>query len=240
MIFLLCSISIILLTWQLRSTSPEAGVYSKEIVYDRLAYNGPFVFDDNFSFPQPKVMRSLKTIQESLWMRDLRMYLDSLKLPVGQIFLLTSNIKYVDVLLNWLISACVRNNIPTQNILIISLDYNVHMILQRRKFNSILIIPNSILSPKFKFSQPFEMVMMLRLTLMRIINHFGFNVAMLDTDAIMLKDPRPLFDALPSMDIIGSLGTIPADLFAEWNVTICIGMVLVKSTERTGNIFTAM
>ena len=72
--------------------------------------------------------------------------------------------------------------------------------------------------------------MMLRLTIMRIINHFGFNVAMFDTDAVMLI----IFDTLGTKDIIGSIGTIPDDLFKEWKVTICIGVVLVKSSERTG------
>ena len=191
-----------------------------------------FTFRNNFSFPQPKVMKPLQMIEQATWMQDLHRYLDSLK--IKQMYLLTSNIKYIDVLLNWLISAVVRNNIPIQDILILSLDQKIHNILKGKKFCSIYVPPSSLFSPKYKFSKPFEMVMMLRLSLMRIINHFGFDVAMFDTDAIMLKDPKPLFDELHSEDIVGSLGTIPDDLFAEWKVTICIGVVIVKNSEKTG------
>ena len=88
--------------------------------------------------------------------------------------------------------------------------------------------------PNFNFSAPFERVMMLRLSLMRIISHFGFNVAMIDTDAIMLRNPEPLFDAQEGMDIVGSMGTIPKDLMDEWPMTICIGVVLIRSSEKTG------
>lgn len=196
--------------------------------------NELLIFQKNFSFPQPRVMRSLDEIKSSKWVHHLRQYLRSLKKPVKQIYLLTSNIKYVDVLLNWLISAVLRSKIPMEHILILSMDDNVHMLLKMRNFSSVLIKPSFLFPQNITFAKPFEMVMMLRLTVMRIINHFGFNVVMYDTDAIMLKDPQSVFDSLHDQDMIGTLGTIPDDLFAEWGVTICIGVVMVKSSMRMG------
>lgn len=193
-----------------------------------------FVFNEDFHFPQPQVMKPLEEIRDLPWMHSLHAYLQSLGNNMQQVNLLTSNFKYVDVLLNWLISAVVRSGIPIKSILVLSMDSATHGIMERKGFCSILITPSTLFSPRIKFSSPFEGVMMLRLTLMRIINHFGFDVAIYDTDAIMLRDPQEVFDSMSDADIIGSVGTIPQDLFKEWRVTICIGVVMVKSTFRTG------
>lgn len=196
----------------------------------------PFVFRQDFSFPQPRVMKSLEEIKVGSWMQHLHLYLSSFDRPAAakQLYLLTSNHKYLDVLLNWLISAVVRSKVPIHSILTVSMDVTTHQTLRTRGFHSILITPAHLFSHSANFSVPFEHVMMLRLSLLRIINHFGFDVVMVDTDAIMLKDPQELLDAHSDADIVGSVGTIPEDLFMMWNVTICIGFVLVRSSERTG------
>lgn len=195
-----------------------------------------FVFREDFFFPQPRVMKELERIKKTSWMRNLHHYLCSLEQDTKQIYLLTSNYEYLDVLLNWLISAVVRSNVTIGNILTISMDYSTHSTLQAKGFSSVLVTPSSLFISNINFSAPFERVMMLRLSLMRVISHFGFNVAMIDTDAIMLRDPQPLFDAQEGIGIVGSMGTIPKDLMAEWPMTICIGVVLVRSSERTGKI----
>ena len=193
------------------------------------------VFKREFYFPQPRVMKSVREIEDSPWLLMLRRYLDLPNRSLDYVYLLTSNFKYIDVLLNWLISAVVRSNVSVHDILIISMDYSTHELLTKKKFHSIFVSPSFIFSHTFNFSQPFDEVMMLRLALMRIINHLGVSVAMFDTDAIMLKNPNLLFARQADADIIGSVGTIPDDLFEEWGVTICIGMVLVKSSEKTGS-----
>lgn len=192
------------------------------------------VFREDFSFPQPRVTKELGHIRKTSWIRHLRHYLNSIGHDTKQIYLLTSNYQYLDVLLNWLISAVVRSNVTIQSVLTISMDYSTHSILQAKGFPSVFVAPSNLFIPNFNFSAPFERVMMLRLTLMRIISHFGFDVAMIDTDAIMLKNPQTLFDAQMGIDIIGSMGTIPEDLLSEWPMTICIGVVLVRSSEETG------
>ena len=178
-------------------------------------------------------MKSLQQIDSSQWICNLRQYLSDFRSdkPVA---LVTSNSKYTDILLNWLISATVRSKIPLQTILVISMEEKLHKMLVGRGIPSVFISPSMLFLHEATFSEMFEQVMMLRLTVMRIINHFGFDVAMYDTDAVILKDPQPLYDQLPNDDIIGSVGKIPEELVAEWGVTICIGVVLVKSSVRTG------
>lgn len=195
-----------------------------------------FPFQSDFSFPQPNVMRTLDDISRASWVTDLRYYLSTYNYS-REISLVTSNSKYTDVLLNWLISATVKSGIPVKSILIISLDKTIHRLLLAKQFCSIFIPPRSLLDASANFSQPFEHIMMARLAIMRIVNHFGYDFVMYDSDAVILKDPQPLYDTLPYEDIIGSVGKIPYDLAAEWGITICIGVVLVRSSPKTGECF---
>lgn len=192
-----------------------------------------FPFRSDFSFPQPKVMRSLEYISRASWVTDLRYYLSTYNYS-REISLVTSNFKYTDVLLNWLIAATVKSEIPIKSILVISLDATIHRLMLAKQFRSILVPPWTLIVKGVNFSQPFEEVMMTRLAVMRIINHFGYDFVMYDSDAVILKDPQPLYDALPHEDIIGSVGKIPYDLAAAWGITICIGVVLVRSSPKTG------
>ena len=192
-----------------------------------------FAIRQDFSFPEPKAVRPIVEVQRMEWFRMLRRHLSIIP-PNSQITLATSNLRYLDVLLNWLISATVRSGIPLVSILIISLDRRVHELLRRKGITSVYILPDALVNPKAAFHEPFEKVMMTRLAVMRILNHWGFDVANYDTDAIILKDPQPLYDGLRGYDIVGSVGKYPYDLADVWGITICIGVVLMRSSEHTG------
>ena len=191
-----------------------------------------FPFQTKFSFPQPLAVKHREHIAQAQWVQDLRRLLSNVK--SRQVSLVTSNIQYTDILLNWLISATVRSGVPLGSIIVVSLDRSLHQLLQKKAIPSLYLPPFSLLNPNAYFSVPFERVMMIRLTVMRIINHFGFDVANYDTDAIILRDPRPLYVSLAKYDIIGSVGKIPEDLVNEWGITICIGVVVIRASQRTG------
>ena len=215
------------------------GLGLEQSIHDRDRFNAAielatrFPFRSDFSFPQPKIMRTLDDIGRAPWVTDLRHYLRNYN-SSREISLVTSNSKYTDVLLNWMISATVKSGIPAKSILIISLDRAIHRLMLAKQFCSILVPPRTLIDRSVTFSEPFEEVMMTRLAVMRIINHFGYGFVMYDSDAVILKDPQPLYDAIPHEDIIGSVGKIPYDLAAEWGITICIGVVLVRSSPKTG------
>ncbi len=192
-----------------------------------------FPFKSDFSFPQPRVMKPLTEIDSSKFLHDLRKFLLGYKSD-KPLALITSNEKYVDVLLNWLICATVRSGLPLDSIVVFSLDTKIHALLTKRGIPSILTFPSELIRQDFNFNTTFEEIMMVRLAVMRMVSHFGFDVVMYDTDAIILKDPQPLYDHLHSDDIIGSVGRIPYDLLAEWGITICIGVVLIRSSPSIG------
>ena len=194
---------------------------------------GKFRIRQNFSFPEPQAVRPIEEIMKMEWFHMLTRYLKTLP-PNSQITLATSNSRYLDVLLNWLISATVRSGIPLTSILIISLDRHVHDLLQRKHIASLYILPEALVDPSASFQEPFEKVMMTRLAVLRILSHWGFDIANYDTDAIILKDPQPLYNGLRDYDIVGSVGKYPYDLTDMWGITICIGVVLIRSSERIG------
>ena len=78
------------------------------------------------------------------------------------------------------------------------------------------------------------MVMVMRLTVMRLLNHWGYDAANYDTDALILKNPEQLFyDDLESSDLIGSRGysSVVKDVLG---LALCAGVFMIKSTLGAG------
>lgn len=199
---------------------------------DSLHLRQLFPLRPGFSFPQPAVTLPPSEVDNATWMADLRRYLSSLS--GRRVNMVTSNIQYQDVLLNWLISAIVRSTLPLRSVLVICMDRPLHILLSYRGIASVYIPTHELLLKEANFTTGFQRVMMLRLAVMRLLNHWGYDAHNYDTDAVLLRDPQPLYDGLGSSDIIGSVGRIPDDLMAEWGITICIGVVIIRSNERTG------
>ena len=191
-----------------------------------------------FSLPVPFATLPLGRILQTQWMKELRDYLGSLKPHSGPITLVSSDYKYREVLLNWLISALVRVDTPLSNVLVLSLDPSLHTLLRGRGFACIHIPPESLcpaLTANLTSHVAFKQVHVLRLTVMRFLNHWGFDVANYDTDAIIMKNPEPLYyQKYGGSDFIGSYGHFPHEMQREWGLAVCIGVVMIKSTIHTG------
>ena len=185
-----------------------------------------------FHMPCPCVYRSINEIVTAIWMKPLLRILSSFQ--GNQVTLVIANDAYRDVLLNWLISALIMSHPPIDNILVVCLDTKLYNLLQSRDIPSILAPFSSVLNTKHHFRRYFELIMMMRLGFMCIINRLGYDCAMYDIDAIILKNPQPLYDKWDSMDIVGSRGELPRELWRRWGVSICIGAVFIRSNARTG------
>ena len=188
--------------------------------------------DIDFHMPCRKVYRPVKEIVTASWMKPLLRILSSFE--GKQVTLVIANKAYQDVLLNWLISARVKCNPPIENIIVVCLDGDLYKLLQSRNIPSIVAQFGTVLSTNYRFRRFFELIMMIRLAFMRLINRLGYDCAMYDIDAIILKNPQPLYDKYADVDIIGSRGELPRSLLRRWHVTICIGAVFIRSNTRTG------
>ena len=188
--------------------------------------------DTNFHMPCPKVYKPVKEIVVASWMKPLLQILSSFE--GNQVTLVIANNAYRDVLLNWLISAQLVSKPPLENIIVVSLDHDLYSLLHSRDIPSIQAPFSTVLNTKHRFRRFFELIMMMRLGFMRLINRLGYDCAMYDIDAIILKNPQPLYDKWADVDIIGSRGQLPRELWRRWGVTICIGAVFIRSNSRTG------
>ena len=203
---------------------------------------GTFELRKPFSLPVPFATLPLDQILHTGWLQALKDFLHTLKPDSGPVSIVSSDYKYSEVLLNWLISALVQVDRPVSNVLVLSLDSSLHALLQRRGFACIHVPPEQLLRSvvinrlALTGHVAFTQVHILRLTVMRLVNHWGFDVANYDTDAIILKNPEPLYyKQYMSSDFIGSYGHFPQGMQREWGIALCIGVVMTKSSKQTGN-----
>ena len=141
-----------------------------------------------------------------------------------------SNSAYKEVLLNWLISAAFIAAISLEQILVVALDNPLWRLMHDRGFQSVFVPPSSLTRDTTLFGQ----IMFTRLSVMRLLNHWEFDVAMIDTDALLLKDPWPLFEQFPDSDIVASQGKFPSELSSQWGTALCVGVILIRSSNQTG------
>ena len=195
-----------------------------------------------FSLPVPFATLPLDQILHTEWLQVLKYFLSTLKPDSGPIAIVSSDYKYSEVLLNWLISALVQVDRPLSNVLVLSLDSSLHALLQGKGFACIHVPPEQLLQPAVLqiitlTNHIATQVYILRLTVMRLINHWGFDIANYDTDAIILKNPEPLYyEQYRDSDFIGSYGHFPLDIKQEWGIAVCTGAVMIRSSIRTGNL----
>ena len=75
---------------------------------------------------------------------------------------------------------------------------------------------------------------------MRILNHWGYDVANYDSDALILKNPEPRYNELRDCHLIGSVGHFPQKMNKEWGTAICIGVVMIRASPVTGKSLTGL
>ena len=206
------------------------------LVYEEEGYMRPELMtratDTDYHMPCPGVYRPTNEIATAVWMKPLLRILSSFE--GRQVALVIADDAYRDVLLNWLISARIVSLPPLENIVVVCLDQKLYSLLQLKEIPSIIAPFNSVLNTKHHFRRSFELIMMMRLGFMRIINRLGYDCAMYDIDAIILRNPQPLYDMWDGVDIVGSRGELPKELWRRWGVAICIGAVFIRSNTRTG------
>ena len=167
------------------------------------------------------------------WIKDLKSFLISVdvRCPIA---IVASDSHYADALLNWLIMSTVTLEDPIKNILILSLDSSLHQLLQNRSIKSLHILPSSLAVIKPNRFRPLKQVEVVRFTVMRLLNYWGFDVANYDSDAMIVKNPQPIYDRYSDQDVIGSAGYFPAEIHRKWGVTLCMGAVMIRATKQTG------
>ena len=183
-------------------------------------------------FPQPHYSKTDAVILHSAWTEELRSILRNIS--GNQISMVTSSAEHQDVLVNWLAAAMLITSPPVENILVLSVDEALYHFLTQRQIRSLYVSPEMIIDTRAKVDRVFSQVHIVRLTVLRLINHYGFDVVNYDCDAIVLKNPDPLFEKYKAADMIGTFGKGPLQLFSKWGVTLNTGVMLLRSNSRVG------
>lgn len=191
-----------------------------------------FTIGKNFTLPHPKIFKEIsKVLQLSHpWLEQLKVYLASIY-PVRTVAITVATEFYTTNLLNWLISANLVANPPLKHYIVVAFSESVYQLLTKRNITSLMVPLKSVV---WGWSHGVGRVWMVRLTIIRLLNHWGYNVQHYDTDALILRNPDSLFNQFPHYDIVGSQGKLPKPFNELWGFAICMGAVLFRSTAKMG------
>ena len=203
--------------------------------YESAVVKPGFAIKPPFSFSEPQAIKPIRELVKMNWMKDLADVLS--KRSSKQVIFLIVEKEYFASLLNWLVAFEMNTKNPKlDDILIISLDERICNILKDKAelstvclhFDQIIRHYNILYRTKYLATWD---IIIVRMAFVRLLNHWGYNVLVIDLDAIILKDPFPLLDKYPDVDIITSYSI--TSLLP--NVRgICFGFLLLKSTEEIG------
>ena len=166
------------------------------------------------------------------WVDDLWHILSEIPLESPPIHVIAGNYAYRELLLNWLISAKVKVTPPLSNVIVLSIDKTLCDLLSKRNIRCLFVDRKAYL--KGDIRQSFRLILILRLTVIRLLNYWGYDAANIDADAIILKNPEPLYEEYKESDMVAGRGTYPFPLGRVWGATICGGTVMIRSTPNTG------
>ena len=188
--------------------------------------------------PFPSATLPVDELLQQKWVKDLQRLLLNFPQKSAPVFTVTCNYRYRDVLLNWLIAAKTQIDPPLSHVLVFSLDKDLWELLASRGILCVFVNPKSFLKRRLLLEgvEVFYQILVLRITAIRLINHWGYDAANVDTDAVVLRNPESLFSSAKykDRDMIASSGKFPFNLKAKWGATLCGGFFLIKSSAASG------
>lgn len=184
------------------------------------------------TLPFPSSTIPAMNLLQQQWVDDLRHILSEIPLESSPIHILAGNFVYRELLLNWLIMAKVKVTPPLSNIIVLSIDKALCDLLSKRNISCLFVDRKAYL--RRNIQQSFQLILILRLTIIRLLNYWGYDAANIDADAIILKNPEPLYEEYKESDMVAGRGTYPSPLGRVWGATICGGTFMIRSTPNTG------
>ena len=183
-------------------------------------------------------------VLQSDWVSQLQLFVNSLPRRTVVNMLIASYPQKL-LVLNWLISAQLKakakdkDSEPLQNILVVTTDHLLNQFLESRSIPSIYVPAHTVLKMKsmpvnLRLNKVFAL-QMIGLTVMRLLCHWGIDVAHFKPGALVLKNPhRLLYNRHLEADVLGGYDNFPPHFFEMWSATLSSGSWMVRSTPATG------
>ena len=186
-----------------------------------------------FNFPMPRNIKSKDEILQSEHIRELKSVL--LSGNFKRLIMTVTTVEYKEVLLNWLTVATGKARIPLEDILVIALDEPLYVELKKRGIKTAFIPIDAVVHPLLMGeTKKGWVVINARFPIIRLVSHWGYDVMTCDSDALIFRDPQPLFDQHHQSAIIGQLDRYPIELYHEWGHTMCGGVLFFRYSRETG------
>ncbi len=189
-----------------------------------------------FHFPHPNLTKAPEEIFSTVWVAKLHKILKSMPSQASkEVTVVFSDSGYTESLLNWLIAAQARLKPPMKNVLVVCLDKDVFHLLSQNEISSILVERKAIMKPSLKPEEySYSHMGVIKMVVLRLVNYFGYNVILYNTDAIPLRNLQPVFEKYMDHDIVGSVGGFPISLGRAWGFTMSTEVIRFKSSGNTG------
>ena len=232
------------------SCSHRLAIMSRSILSPHQAYNSDvnatetstdeFSLEASFQIPW-STGRDGEQLRVALWVKELRSFLKTVPVP-GPVTLVSSDVSFKEVLINWLVAASVAK---VEHVLIVTYDEHLSNQLTARGIISLHVPIRSVVHAGSTLPAPgrptMVQLLVVRISVMRLLNYWGYDVANYDADAIILRNPKVIHEMYADSDLIGQYGgSLPSDLYQEWGVVMCMGAVLlIRSNTQTGDTYRA-
>ena len=225
------------------STEQPSNIHSKREVQDSLSQRGHSKMLDNerdFLFPYPNLTFEASKMLKSQWVVNMKRTVEEAKFSKQLTFLMVS-FDYLSTLLNWLTHAKLNAPSLMKNLLVVCLDEKSHIILTKKGITSTIVKVKEVVKTLSDIDGTiFHARVVVRLTVLRLLSYWGFDVLQMDIDASLMKNVQPILDHFSDTDIISSTaGTaghscIPRVTRQAWKFCFCIGTILIRSNQNIG------
>ena len=188
--------------------------------------------------PFPGCIRDREELGKGEWVIKLHNFLSTLNKSVSpHVNMVFGDYKHRYLVLNWIKAALDVIEPPLHNVLVLSRDNLLCELLVNRTIPvACVAVSENSLFHENDTHQLWLKGLMVRAVVLRLINHWGYDVASYDCDAVILKNPQSLFDMRPDVTIFSAAATFPTELSQKWGFTLCAGSVVLKATPATGSM----
>ena len=174
----------------------------------------------------PTYIKSREELQKSECVSTLYNYLLSLDKsvspPVNMVF---GDSNHTNVVLNWIIAALLRLEPPLHNVMVISLDRPLCNALTAKKLPlACIVVSVECIFVSSSKQADWHGRMMVRQPVLRLINYWGYDVASYDSDAVLLRNPQPLYEERPHVCLLAR----------KWGFTLCAGTLILRASPSMG------
>jgi len=188
-------------------------------------------------FPYPNLTFPAQRMLRSKWASNLKSTVDMANFN-KQITYLMVSFDYFSTLINWLLHAKLHAPSIIRHLLVVCLDEQSHKVLSDKGIISSIVTVNDIIKSLSDIEGTlFHARVVVRLTVLRLLNYWGYDVLQMDIDALLMNDIQPVFDHFNDVDIITSASMkncIPKIAHRAWGFCMCIGAVLIRGNDNTG------